>query len=325
LYLTGTDNAIAQTVQDGPGVRRILLGPVKDLGNKIVRMRTEDITETTSMIHVINSSDLEAFAVARVEEMANKKPDLESVMTETNVKKLVAGVHGHYEHLEARMVQIDTCDTEQKIQSVIDSIGDDLRTSVHSSLKVSIDLLGPEQVEQLNELLIWIVAGKDTSIKFLQSALYLAFHKTFMLRDLIATTFSGLLAVDEYDCVKLKSDQLVQIFREENDNHLNFARPGSIVTKLAQVEINLWSHIVKNVCGAEVYGKFKFDDFFNSLAGKENTTVRIHGEDALNVIIARSLLQALCESKVEIRLEPLREHASIWFYEYLMYFVEKLD
>jgi hypothetical protein len=146
LYLTGTDNAIAQTVQDGPGVRRILLGPVKDLGNKMVRMRTEDITETTSMIHVINSSDLEAFAVARVEEMANKKPDLESVMTETNVKKLVAGVHGHYEHLEARMVQIDTCDTEQKIQSVIDSIGDDLRTSVHSLLKVSIDLLAPNRL-----------------------------------------------------------------------------------------------------------------------------------------------------------------------------------
>jgi hypothetical protein len=325
FYITGTDDAISQAVQDGPGVRRILLGPVKDLGNKMVRMRTEEITKSTLMIQLINLSDLEAFALARVEEMANKKPDLKSVMTEANVKKLVAGVHGHYEHLEAKLIQIDACDTEQKIQGLIDSIGDDLRTSVHSSLKVSIDSLGPEQVEQLNELLIWIVAGKDTSIKFLQSALYLAFHKTFMLRDLIATTFSGLLAVDEYDCVKLKSDQLLQILREENENHLNLARPGVTVTKLAQAEIDLCSHIVKNVCGEHVYGRFKFDDFFNSLAGKENFTVRIAGEDALNVVIACSLLRALCESKEETRLEPLREHASIWFYEYLKYFVEKLD
>jgi hypothetical protein len=325
FYLTGTNDAIAQAVHDDPGVRRILLGRVKDLGNKMVRMHTEEISESTLMIPLINSSDLEAFAFARVEEMGNKKPDLKSVMTETNIKKLVAGVHGHYEHLEAKLVQIDACDTEQKIQGVIDSIGDDLRTSIRSSLKVSIDSLSPEQIEQLNELLIWIVAGKDTSIKFLQSALYLAFRKTFMLRDLIATTFSGLLAVDEYDRVNLKSDQLLQMLREENKSHLNLARPGLTATELAQAEIDLCSHIVKNVCGEHVYGRFKFDDFFNSLAGKQKFTVRIDSEDALNIVIARSLLHAICEPKEEIHLKPLREHASIWFYEYLKYFVEKLD
>jgi hypothetical protein len=69
----------------------------------------------------------------------------------------------------------------------------------------------------------------------------------------------------------------------------------------------------------------QFDDFFHSLAGKQKFTVRIDGEDALNVFIARSLLQALCEHKEEIYLKPLHEHAAIWFYEYLKYFVEKLD
>jgi hypothetical protein len=325
LYLTGTDDAIAQAVQDGTGIRRILLGPVNDLGNKMVRVRSEEIMESALTIHVINSDDLEAFALARVEEMGNKKPDLKSVMTEVNIKKLVAGVHGHYAHLEAKLIQIDACDTEQKIQGVIDSIGDDLRTSVRSSLKVSIDSLGPEQIEQLNELLIWIVAGKNTSIQFLQSALYLAFRRTFMLRDLIATTFSGLLAVDEYDWVNLKSDQLLQILRDEDDSHLILARSGSTVTKLDQAEIDLCSRIVKNVCGEHVFDRFRFDEFFNSLAGKQKSTVRISGDDALNVVITRSLLQALCEPKEDIHLAPLREHASIWFYEYLKYFVEKLD
>lgn len=119
--------------------------------------------------------------------------------------------------------------------------------------------------------------------------------------------------------------QLLQILREENESHLNLARPGLTVTKLAQAEIDLCSHIVKNVCGEHVYSRFKFDDFFHSLAGKQQFTVRIDGEDALNVFIARSLLQVLCEHKEEIHLEPLREHAAIWFYEYLKYFVEKLD
>jgi hypothetical protein len=325
FYLTGTNDTVAQVVQDDPAVRRILLGPVKDLGNKMVRLRTEEISESTLMIPLVNSSDLEAFALARVEEMGKKKPDLKSVMTETNIKKLLAGVRGHYEHLEAKLIQINACDTEQNIQRVIDSIGDDLKTSVRGSLKVFINSLGPEQIEQLNELLVWVVAGKVPSIDILQSALYLAFRRTFMLRDLIATTFSSLLAVDEFDRVKLKSDLLLQILREESSGQMSLAQPILVATELAQAEIDLCRHIVRNVCGEHVYGRFKFDDFFNSLAGKQNSTVRIDGEDAQNVVIARSLLQALCEPKEEIHLEPLREHASIWFYEYLRYFVEKLD
>jgi hypothetical protein len=86
-------------------------------------------------------------------------------------------------------------------------------------------------------------------------------------------------------------------------------------SKLAQAGIDLCSHIVKNVFGKHVYSKFKFEDFFHLLAGKQKFTVRIDGEDALNVFIARSLLQALCEHKEGIHLKPLRENAVIWFRE----------
>jgi tetratricopeptide (TPR) repeat protein len=106
---------------------------------------------------------------------------------------------------------------------------------------------------------------------------------------------------------------------------LDLVRPGQTVTELAQAEIDLCSQIVRNVCGEHVYGRFKFDDFFKSLAGQQKFTVRIDGEEAQNVVITRCLLQALCEPKGEIHLEPLREHASVWFYAHLKYFVEKLD
>jgi hypothetical protein len=35
--------------------------------------------------------------------------------------------------------------------------------------------------------------------------------------------------------------------------------PGLTVTKLAQAEIDLCSHIVRNVCDKHIYSKFKFD------------------------------------------------------------------
>lgn len=326
LYLTGTDDAMTRAVQDGPGVQRILLGPVIDLGHKMRRMSPEEVNNSTVMVPVINSVDLEGFALAKIEEMGNKKPDLKSFVTEARVKQLVAGVHGHYEQLEAKLVQINACDDEQKIQAIIERTGDDSRTSIRRSLKVSIDSLSPEQIEQLNELLIWIAACKNTSIEFLQSALYLAFRRTLLLRDLVATTFSGFLTVDDETLnVKLKSEQFRQILREETQSHPNLAHTGVVVSELSQPEINLCSDIIKNVCGDRLFDRFRFDEYFGSLAGKQRFTVRLDDDDSLNVAITRSLLQALCESTDRSHLEPLRKHASIWFYEYLKVFVERLD
>lgn len=291
----------------------------------MVRLNANEIDETT-VVSLVNASDLEAIARARVEEIGKKKPDLKTVMTEENIKKLVAGVRGHYDHLEAKMIQIDACDSEQKIQHVIDSIGDDLKTSISTSLKVFSESLNAEQIRHLNELLVWIVGGRNISIDFLQSALYHAFNRTFMLRDLIATTFSGLLTLDEYDNVRLKSDQALEILREENKSHLKLARPGSKAVELTQAEIDLCSHIVKNVCGEHVYGRFNFDDFFNSLAGKQRAAVQVDDEYPLEVIITRICLEALCKTDDEQEhLKKLRRYASVYFYEHLRWFVENLD
>lgn len=325
LCISGAGQIVAQLPQDDHGVRRILLGPVKDLGNKMVHLSASELEETSTLVSLVNASDLEAIARARVEEMGKKKPDLKTVMTEENIKKLVAGVHGHYHHLEAKMIQIDACDSEQKIQDVIDSIGDDLKTSISTSLKVFSESLNAEQIRQLNELLIWVVGGRNTSVEFLQSALYHAFKRKFMLRDLIATTFSGLLSLDGYGYVKLKSDQVLEILREENKSHLKLARPGSTVVELTQAEIDICSHIIKNVCGEHVYGRFNFDDFFNSLAGKQRASVQVEDERPLDVIITRTLLQSLCKTEEEEHLDELRRHASLFFYEHLSTFVERLD
>ncbi|KAF2440182.1 hypothetical protein P171DRAFT_396407 [Karstenula rhodostoma CBS 690.94] len=325
LYFSGTDQVAACIPKDDHGVRRILLGPVKDLGNKMVRLSASELEEQSTLVTLINSSDLEAIARARVEEIGKKKPDLKTVMTDANIKKLVAGVRGHYDHLEAKMIQIDACDSEQKIQEVIDSIGDDLKTSISTSLKVFSESLNAEQIRQLNELLVWVVGGRNISLEFLQSALFYTFRRTFMLRDLIATTFSGLLTLDEYGNVRVKSDQLLEILREENKSHLKLSRPGSTTVELTQAEIDICSHIVKNVCGDHVYGRFNFDDFFNSLAGKQRASLQVDDEYPLDVTITRTLLAALFETKDGENLTKLRRYAAVYFYEHLLAFVEKLE
>jgi hypothetical protein len=323
LYFSGT-NDVAKSIPQDDRVRRILLGPIKDPGRTMGRASANEITEPSISIPLVNARDLQAVASIRAERMGEKKPDLKTLLTEEKIKKLVAGVRGHYDLLEVKLTQINACDTEQKIQEVIDSVGDDLTASIRSSLKVFCASLSAEHIQQLNELLIWVVGGKTSDVSLLQSVLYLAFRKNFMLRDMISTVFSGLLILSE-DKVQLKSDQALQILREENASHFKISRSDSTATELSQAEINLCSEIIKNVCGSQVYGKFKFDDFFDSLAGKHRAFVHIDDDNALNVAITRSSLQALCESKEDKSLERLRIHASIYFYEYLHGFVENLD
>lgn len=323
LYFSGANQLAACIPQDNHGVQRILLGPVKDLGNKMVRLSSSELEEPSTLVSLVNAGDLEAIVRARVDEIGKKKPDLKTVMTDENIKKLVAGVHGSYDHIEAKLIQIDACDSEQKIQDVIDSIGDDLKTAISTSLKMFSESLNPDQTRQLNELLVWVVGGRNLSVDFLQSAMYYTFHRTFMLRDLIATTFSGLLVLDEDENVRLKTDQVLDILREENNSHLKLSRLGSVTVELTQAEIDLCSHIVRNVCGDHVYGRFNFDDFFNSLAGKQRASLQVDDAYPLDVVITRVCLQVLRDD--DQHLHRLRVYAVYWFYEHISSFVEKLD
>lgn len=318
----GPQDATRYLPQSKLGVAKVLLGPVKYVGADLVPATFDTSANTPTASLLINAHDLRVYASAKLEDMAVKKPDLKDFITDAHIAKLISGVHGNYEHLQSKLVQINSCDTQTAVLDVIDSIGDDWKTSIRGFLARFSDSLSAAQIEQLNEILVWVVDAKKSSIEFLQSALYSRFGETFMLKGSIATTFSQLLSVDEEGQVKFKSDQFLQILREERQNYLRFSHTDS--STLSQAEINLCSCILRNVCGQDVYNRFKFDDYFNVLAGKHRASVQIPDENNLNVVITNSLLLSLCKSR-EIPLDQFRAHASIWFYEHLSFFVEKLD
>ncbi|KAF2009622.1 hypothetical protein BU24DRAFT_455567 [Aaosphaeria arxii CBS 175.79] len=326
FFLSGTPDGVAIIPQNN-SVRRIVLGRASNEDDE----DDEDVEAATSTSPYVNSSDLEAVARAKVDDLAQKRPDLKSFMTEENFKKLLASVRGHFGHLEAKLTQINACDTEQKLQAVIDSAGYDVNKSVRDSIEAFNSSLSAAQIQQVNELLVWIVGGQTAvSIDLLQSALYLSFQRNFMLRDLVATTFSGLLTFNNNDMVKLKSKQLLQVLAENGQRLVQTNALGLPANNLGQEhlhhsEIELCRRFIRNACGQVDYDRFNFEAFFDALAGKQKAYVHVVDSDNLNVTIARSCLKVLCVTPEDKNLKALREHSALWFYEYLNDFVQRLD
>jgi len=326
FYISGTDGALSHIPLNDPNVSNILLGRCKYLGNETVRVEDDEEIDEVLLAPLVNASDLEAVARARIEEIVEEKTDLREILTESNIKKMVAGVRGHYAHLEAKVTQINACDTKQKVQNVVNSAGDDLKTDLEASLKALESSLNMNQIERLNELLVWVIGLKGgNSVELLQSALFLAFGETLMLKSLVATTFSNLLAIEGDDRIKLRSDQMRPILSAKEHNVSRVGIGNLSTVDLTENEIELCRRFVRNACGSYDFERFRFEHFFNHLAGKQNTHVHVEEENALDVRITLSCLKALCEKKEDSNLDKLCSYASIWFYEHLKSFTDNFD
>lgn len=325
FFISGTDEALSKVPNDENATSSILLGRYKFLGTRMVRVGDNEGDET-SLAPLVNAKDIEAFAKARIEDISKEKPDIKAILTDADIKKLVEGVRGHYEHLEAKLTQINACDTEQKVRDVIKNAGDDLNTSLRNSLKTLNASLNSDQIRQLNELLVWIAGVSGSlSIEFLQSALYFALNEKFMLRSAVATTFSTLLTLDDYGGIKLLSDEFLQILSADDQNVSEPALKNSPATGISQAEVELCRRFVKNACGEYDFERFSFDSFFNALAGKQKTHIHVEEKNALNLTLTLSCIKVLCERQSDPNLKELRAYAGIWFYEHLKNFMDKLD
>ncbi|PSN73234.1 hypothetical protein BS50DRAFT_514386 [Corynespora cassiicola Philippines] len=322
FFISGTDDALLNLPKDKELVRNIFLGPYRSIEGRMVRVSDGD-DDKSSLPPFINSGDLEAFAEARKKKICKKKPDLRAILNDANIKRLVANAHGHYGNLEAKMIQIDTCDTEQRVLDIINTTGNDMDAFLRNNVKTLNSSLNTEQIEQLNEMLIWILGTKGScSVELLQSALYFKFRKRFLIETMVSSSFSAIITMDGYGGVKLISDELVEILSEKRSTVSAFTTPGS-ATDITDAEIDLCKRFVKNMCGDVHFERFRFESFFNDLAGKQN--IHVKQKDALEVTMTRYCMDILCNLEEDEGLDILRVYSRTQFYKHLKGFVEQIE
>lgn len=321
FFLSGTPEALSRTPQPAEGVHTITLGPGNDspLGPADDRGDDDSLSKPP-----LNASDLETVTRFRVTELCKAEPDLKEFLTEPNIKLLIEGIRGNYNHLEAKITEINSCETERQVQDVIKNTSVDMDRVQRNRLKALDISLSSDQVRKLNELLVWVAGvSNGPTIKFLQSALYLTFRENFRLESEIRNTYSVLLKTDEDGVVTLKSDELIKILRENDSRDPESDAMDSHTEEISLAEIDLCRRFIKNACDSVDYARFKFDEFFDAMAHKAH--LHLGDESVVNFTVFTSCINVLSEAGQDDNLEKLRQYASIWFYEHLKTVVESLQ
>ena len=322
FFMSGSSEALSKITQDIEGIESIVLGR-QDNHDQVTAQVSDKVYDELQRTRLLNASDLEAVIRARIIEVCKVKPDLKAILSEPNIKMLVEGIRGNYNHLEAKITEIYACDTVKKVQDVINNTSDDIKTVQRNNLKALNASLNSNQILKLNELLVWVAGMRDSAtIKFLQSALYFTFRENFLLESEIITTYSPLLKIDEYGGVVFRSDESVKILTTSDAESPDTAPTSLHIEEISRAEIDLCRRFIKNACDAVDYARFRFDEFFDAMAYKAN--ICLDDENVLNLTVLSLCLKVLCAAEKNENLDKLREYASIWFYEHLKTLVENL-
>lgn len=301
LFVSGNFDALSRIPQNADGIGTILLGLSLDLS--LTSQVNGHVLDPSSL----NASDVVAVTRARVAELCTAKPDLKNLLDDSKIKLLVEGIRGNYNLLEAKMTEINSCDTEQKVRDVINNTTDDTITVQRNNLRALEFSLDSTQVRKLNELMMWVASmvstGGGAPLTFLQSALYYTFREKYLLESEITNIYSILLRISEIGVVVFRSDDLIKILKESSAHEVDPADSDSQSEELSRAEIELCRRFIKNACDPVDYARFKFDGFFDAMAHK--THLHLGDENVVNLAVLSCYVKALCESGTDKNLAEL--------------------
>jgi hypothetical protein len=322
LFISGNDDALSEVSQGVEGIHTIVLGQRGDSARSPERAADDPDTALSSE-PLPNASDLKAVTRARIKDVCKTKPELEAILSEANINLLLEGIRGNYKSLEAKITEINACDTKGKVQDVINNTSADMNSVQRNRVKTLDALLNSRQAQVLNGLLVWVAGlSYQPSTKLLESVLFFTFGEEFLLADQIATTYSPLLVIDKEGRVEFK-DGLRDILSASDTSGSEPALSQLHAEAISGAEVSLCRRFIKNACDPTDYARFRFEEFFEAMAQKVH--IHLDDEKAVNVTIIGLCVDALFDSRKDGNLKELRDYASTSFYSHLKILVEALD
>lgn len=323
LFISGNEDALSELSQGAEIIPTIVLGPRGHFARPPERAG-DDLDISSPSEKLPNASDLRAVTRARIKDVCKIKPDLKAMLSETNIELLLEGIRGNYKNLEAKITEINACDTKGKVQDVINNTSADMDTVRRNTVKALDALLTSRQAQVLNGLLVWVagLSYQEPSTKLLESVLFLILGEEFLLADQIRTTYSPVLEVDKEGIVGLK-DGMKDILSASDTSGSESTLSQLHAEAIGSAEVNLCRRFIKNACDPIDYARFRFDEFFDAMAQKVH--IHLDGDNDVNVAILGLCFRGLFESRKDGKLDELCDYASKYFYYHLKFLVEALD
>ena len=272
----------------------------------------------------VNETDIVQFITSRLKNMdifqttANEEV---SILQNRIPGELAAGVKGDFVRLGYKLDEISKCTRVRQIEQILERANETREDAIKrqiSSLDVS---LNRDEIEDLNEILNWMVGAMEVEAtgwvdtECLEGVLLLKTKTPAVvsLAKQIKNKYASLLDLDKLDFVTLVSDDIRQ-YLLASAKEIGQIQPPNEQVQVA--EIAIVKRVVSTFCGDDLYKRFNFEAFFESMGGEKAAKIQID-EKNMHAKILQTCLVALCDKPSDDDLYSLHQYARTYFAEHL--------
>lgn len=329
IILDGIDNAKKEPGKTQPLVKMLqeIASMTKD-ANSLLRIRlfltgrekdfSELMNESGTAIHrvvlgQVNRDDILQFIKNRLVEMPalHTQDDLRAKICH----KLFESVGGGYLKLTPILNEISKNHRRKEIEATLARASKDPQEALRTQLEELNAQLDAQDVEDLNELLMWVIVGISCfSVKQMETVLFLKNSASredslVTLTKQIEERYSTLLYIDEDGDVMPKSTlwYFKDLQSEEQDTGEEDAESEADSTKLHKSEVAIVRRFLKQVCDDNLFAKFGFEDLFERKLREKATKIDFQAPNAHLRILLTSL-KAVCGDDRD-KAKPLHQYA----------------
>ena len=272
----------------------------------------------------INEHDIVSYIDSRIKNMDIFQTSANDEVTALQNRipaELAAGVKGDFVRLSYKLNEISRCTRVRQIELILERANETREDAIKRQISSLNASLSKDEIEELNEILNWLLGAIDVEAvgwvdtECLEGVLLLktGTPAVVSLAKQITSKYASLLDLDKRDFVTLVSDDIRQYLVS---TARMFQQMQPLSSEVQVAEIAIVKRVIGTFCGDDLYKRFNFEAFFESLGGEKAAKIQID-ERSVHYRILHSCLVVLCEKPSEPSLKSLREYARLYFVEHL--------
>ena len=260
-----------------------------------------DISVARVNLGVRNEDDIQKYIEDKMNHMEILKRTGQSeiqALRSQILTALVQGVQGDFIKLNYKLSEINTKRRKKEIEDVLEYAGEDRQDTITRAIEQLDKRLGQEDIQDLNELLTWVLGHGYPLLSELEELLLLKNGEPSLvpLEEQIQSKFSDLLQVSEDDVVTLRSDSIKDYLRTKSKAAEDISSGSSAA--LHPSEVAIVRRFLQSVCDDDLFQKFGFEDFFKRKLTKRGMIIHVNMEN-LPIGMVTTCLEAICQGQVK--------------------------
>lgn len=280
--------------------------------------KTPNIAMSTIHLGMRNKEDILKYVELRLDTMEIFKKSDQSDIQELKDRvriDLSDGVKGDFFKLNYMLTEISKKRRRKEVEEVLEHADEDRQATIGREIERLRNTLGYEDIQDLNELLTWVIGAKQWPLLSTMEAVLLVKNgesSLMPLEEQVREKYSALLEVSEYQTLVITSDSIIDYFRTKAEQA---AEQEATHSTLHESEVAILKRFLRNVCDDELFNKFGFEEFFQEKLSHKNSLIHVDLENMHAHILLSCFKAISVEQKSE--LDQLLEYSFYWLSDHL--------